>query len=157
MSEAPLIAMRQVRYDYPLAERPVFAGVDFELCAGQRVGLFGPNGCGKTTLLSVLMGLLPASGGEILHQGRAITDEAGFAALRREVGFLLQQADDQILFPTVLDDVAFGPLNLGLSPAEAAREARVRYVCRLVVGLKPRKRAAVRSRFCSAAMTWMKR
>ena len=124
MSEAPLIAMRKVRYAYPLAERPVFEGVDFELRAGQRIGLFGPNGCGKTTLLSVLMGLLPATGGEIFHQGRAVTDEAGFAGLRRDVGFLLQHADDQILFPTVLDDVAFGPLNMGLGPDEAACRAR---------------------------------
>jgi cobalt/nickel transport system ATP-binding protein len=124
MSDAPLLALRQVRYAYPLAPRAVLDGVDFALAPGERVGLFGPNGCGKTTLLSVMMGLLPAMGGEVLHLGRPARTEADFFGLRRDVGFLLQHADDQILFPTVLDDVAFGPLNLGLTPAEAADEAR---------------------------------
>jgi len=124
MSEDPLLALRQVRYVYPLAQLPVLDGVDFSLAAGERVGLFGPNGCGKTTLLSVMMGLLPATGGEVLYQGRPARTEADFFELRSGVGFLLQHADDQILFPTVLDDVAFGPLNLGLKPADAAREAR---------------------------------
>jgi cobalt/nickel transport system ATP-binding protein len=124
MSEAPIITLRQVRYVYPLASAPVLTGVDFSLCPGQRIGLFGPNGCGKTTLLSIMMGLLPATDGAVLYQGREVKTEAEFFELRRGVGFLLQHADDQILFPTVLDDVAFGPLNLGLSPAEATREAR---------------------------------
>lgn len=123
-SDVPLLALRQVRFAYPLGDCPVLAGVDFTLDAGQRIGLFGPNGCGKTTLLSVLMGLLPSSGGEILFEGRPMRTEADFGELRRGIGLLLQNADDQILFPTVLDDVAFGPLNLGLSPAEAAGEAR---------------------------------
>lgn len=124
MSEAPIIALRQAHYAYPLASAPVLDGVDFALCPGQRIGLFGPNGCGKTTLLSMMMGLLPPTGGAVLYQGREMKNEAEFFELRSGVGFLLQHADDQILFPTVLDDVAFGPLNQGLSPAEAAREAR---------------------------------
>lgn len=124
MPDAPLLELRQVGYIYAAGEPPVFSGVDFNLAPGQRVGLFGPNGCGKTTLLSVMMGLLPASGGEIFHLGRPVRTEPDFALLRRSVGLLLQNADDQILFPTVLDDVAFGPLNLGLPPEEAACEAR---------------------------------
>lgn len=120
---APLLALRQVRYTYPLAERPVFDGVDFALAPGERAGLFGPNGCGKTTLLSVMTGLLPAESGEVLYMGRPARNEADFVALRRGVGLLLQHADDQILFPTVLDDVAFGPLNLGLSASDARDEA----------------------------------
>jgi len=124
MSDIPILALRQVRYAYALAERPVLNGMDFSLAPGERVGLFGPNGCGKTTLLSVMMGLLPVIGGEVLYMGKPARTEADFFELRRGVGFLLQNADDQILFPTVLDDVAFGPLNLGLAPAEAAREAR---------------------------------
>jgi cobalt/nickel transport system ATP-binding protein len=124
MSDAPLLTLRQVRFAYPLAEKPVLDGVNFSLAPGQRVGLFGPNGCGKTTLLSVIMGLVPATGGEIIFEGSRVADEAGFQRLRRGVGLLLQHADDQILFPTVLDDVAFGPLNLGMKPAEAAEAAR---------------------------------
>lgn len=124
MPDAPLLELRQVGYVYADGEPPVFSAVDFSLVPGQRVGLFGPNGCGKTTLLSVMMGLLPASSGEIFHLGQPVRTEADFVLLRRSVGLLLQNADDQILFPTVLDDVAFGPLNLGLPPEEAAREAR---------------------------------
>ena len=124
MPDAPLLDLRQVGFVYAPGASPVFHGVDFALEPGQRIGLFGPNGCGKTTLLSVMMGLLPASSGEVRHLGRPMRTEADFAQLRRGIGLLLQNADDQILFPTVLDDVAFGPLNLGLSPAQAAAEAR---------------------------------
>lgn len=124
MSDAPLLALRQVRYIYPGAERPVLDGVDFALAPGERAGLFGPNGCGKTTLLSVMMGLLPTMGGEVQYLGTPVRTEADFVSLRKGIGFLLQHADDQILFPTVLDDVAFGPLNLGMKPADAADEAR---------------------------------
>lgn len=124
MSEVPLLAVRGMSFAYAAGALPVLDAVDFELCPGQRVGLFGPNGCGKTTLLSIMTGLLPASSGEVLYQNRPMRSEADFMELRRGVGMLLQNADDQILFPTVLDDVAFGPLNLGLSPAEAAEEAR---------------------------------
>lgn len=119
-----ILGLRGVRYAYPASGRTVLDGVDFSLCAGERVGLFGPNGCGKTTLLSVMTGLLPADAGEVLHLRRPVCGEAGFLALRRDVGLLLQHADDQILFPTVLDDVAFGPLNLGLAPSDARDEAR---------------------------------
>jgi len=121
---APIIELRRIGFRYPLESAPVFESVDLTLMPGQRLGLFGPNGCGKTTLLSVMTGLRPTSSGEILHRGRPVRSESDFAALRRELGLLLQNADDQILFPTVLDDVAFGPLNLGLKPAEAEREAR---------------------------------
>ena len=124
MSDVSLLALRQVRYAYPSSGLTVLDGIDFALAPGERVGLFGPNGCGKTTLLSVMMGLLPAASGEVLHRGCPVRTEAEFFNLRKEVGFVLQHADDQILFPTVLDDVAFGPLNLGLAPAEAAQEAR---------------------------------
>lgn len=123
MLETPLLALRGVGYAYAGGAR-VLEGVDFSLEPGQRVGLFGPNGCGKTTLLAIMTGLAPVSEGEVLYLGRPMRTEDDFAGLRRGVGLLLQNSDDQILFPTVLDDVAFGPLNLGLAPAEAADEAR---------------------------------
>lgn len=124
MPDVPLLALRQVGFVYAPGGSPVFHGVDFALEPGQRIGLFGPNGCGKTTLLSVIMGLLPATSGEVRYLGRPMRTETDYAQLRRGIGLLMQNADDQILFPTVLDDVAFGPLNLGLSPAKAAVEAR---------------------------------
>jgi cobalt/nickel transport system ATP-binding protein len=123
-NHASVIELRGVGFAYPMAAAPVLEAVDLALMPGQRLGLFGPNGCGKTTLLSVMTGLRAATSGQILHRGNPVRSEEDFAALRREMGLLLQNADDQILFPTVLDDVAFGPLNLGMKPSEAEAEAR---------------------------------
>ncbi len=100
----------------------VFTALDFTLREGERLGLTGPNGGGKTTLLLALVGLTPLSAGTLRHRGRPVATERDLYTLRREVGFVFQNADDQLFSPTVLEDVAFGPLNLGLSAAEA--EAR---------------------------------
>lgn len=102
----------------------VLNGLDFDLHPGQRIGLYGPNGCGKTTLLSALMGLITPKSGQVLHQERPVTTPEDWRTLRLSIGLVLQHADDQILFPTVLDDVAFGPLNMGLSPDDARAAAQ---------------------------------
>lgn len=120
----PLVELRGLSFAYPESNGPVLDAVELCLEEGSRIGLFGPNGCGKTTLVSILMGLFPPTGGEVRFRGRPLRGNGEFRALRREVGFVFQQADDQILFPTVLDDVAFGPLNLGLDPEAAGRVAR---------------------------------
>lgn len=103
--------------------RPVLRGVSFALAAGQRVGLYGPNGSGKTTLFRCITGLVRPGKGAIRFHGRVLRDEKDFHALRCKVGFVLQHAEDQLFFPSVLEDVAFGPLNLGMSPAEAREQA----------------------------------
>lgn len=121
-SDAPLLRLSGVGYAYPGSDRPVLADVDFTFSAGERIGLFGPNGSGKTTLLHVMMGLVRPDAGEVHYKGALAATEKDFRAVRRGVGLLLQNADDQIIYPTVLDDVAFGPLNCGLSPSRA-REA----------------------------------
>lgn len=118
MSE-PFLALSGVAYSYPGAARPVLAGVDFTFGPGERIGLFGPNGSGKTTLLHVMMGLVRPDSGEVRYKGRLVSTEKEFRAVRRGIGLLLQNADDQIIYPTVLDDVAFGPLNCGLPVREA--------------------------------------
>lgn len=122
-ADAPILSLRGVAYAYPQASGRVLDGVDLDILPGQRLGLFGPNGCGKTTLLSVMMGLLRPLAGEVRFAGRPVAGERDLWRLRCAVGLVLQHADDQILFPTVLDDVAFGPLNLGLAPAEARARA----------------------------------
>lgn len=114
-----LLELRQICFTYPGATRPVLDGMDFRFQAGDRMGLFGPNGSGKTTLLHVIMGLLRPASGEVLFSGAPCRVEKDFETVRRSIGLLLQNADDQLFNPTVLDDVAFGPLNLGLSPEEA--------------------------------------
>jgi cobalt/nickel transport system ATP-binding protein len=119
----PLLTLSGVRFAYPGATRPVLDGLDFSFSPGQRVGLFGPNGSGKTTLLHVMLGLLKPDAGEIRHKGRPLTAPGDYQALRLSLGLLLQHADDQIIYPTVLDDVAFGPLNRGLSERAARDKA----------------------------------
>ncbi|BBD08028.1 ATP-binding cassette domain-containing protein [Desulfovibrio ferrophilus] len=118
----PLFELQKITYAYP-CRKPVLDELDFCFEQGANIGLIGPNGSGKTTLAHIVMGLINPNSGTILHRGHPISDEKGFATLRKEVGLLFQNADDQLFYPTVLEDVAFGPLNLGKSPAEAAEIA----------------------------------
>lgn len=97
----------------------VLTGVDLTLQPGERLALIGPNGAGKTTLLRAIVGLERVRGGSIRLFGEACTDERQFRKFRPRIGFLFQDSDDQLFCPTVIEDVSFGPLNLGCSPAEA--------------------------------------
>ena len=123
MSE-PLIEMYDITFAYPGASRPVFEDFNFQLLPEQHIGLVGPNGCGKTTLLHLIMGLLRPQAGKIVIFGQEVSKEKDFVAVRQKVGLLFQNADDQLFCPTVLEDVAFGPLNQGKPPAEAIKIAR---------------------------------
>jgi len=93
--------------------------VSFQLAAKEKVGLVGPNGSGKTTLFLLTMGLLHPSSGKIELFGKRMEREADFKEVRQKIGLLFQDADDQLFCPTVLEDVAFGPLNQGRSNREA--------------------------------------
>ncbi|NLC69925.1 MAG: ABC transporter ATP-binding protein [Desulfuromonadaceae bacterium] len=124
-----LIKLADIQFAYPGGE-PVLSCLDFELRDGERVGLTGPNGSGKTTFFHLIVGLLKPSRGQIEAFGRRLENEADFIAARRRIGLLFQDADDQLFFPTVLEDVAFGPLNLGKSPAQA-REIAQRTLAKL--------------------------
>jgi cobalt/nickel transport system ATP-binding protein len=93
----------------------------FSVMKNEIVTICGPNGSGKSTLIEHLNGLLVPSRGEVVVNGRSIT-VGGKENLWKEVGVVFQRSDDQLFAPTVIDDVMFGPLNLGKSP-EAAREA----------------------------------
>lgn len=101
----------------------VLAGASLSLARGERLAIVGPNGAGKTTLLRALVGLDPATGGRITLFGKACAREADFRVARRRLGFLFQDSDDQLFCPTVVEDVCFGPLNLGQSQAEATATA----------------------------------
>lgn len=122
MSECALFALDRVSFSYP-PDHTVLTDASFALKPGQRVGLYGPNGSGKTTFFRLVMGLAAPDQGTVLFHGRPMRTEKDFRALRRGVGLVLQNADDQLFCPTVLEDVAFGPLNQGLAPDEARRRA----------------------------------
>lgn len=113
----PLIELKGVTFGY--SQRTVLTDVDFTLAKGQRIGLIGPNGSGKTTLLRIMMGLLRPDEGDVRIFGKPRRTEKDFREVRRRVGLLFQDADDQLFCPTVKEDIAFGPLNLGRHPDEA--------------------------------------
>ncbi len=123
MSE-PLIELHDITFAYPGAPRPVFQDFHYQLLPGEHIGLIGPNGSGKTTLLFLIMGLLRPQAGSITIFGQEVKKDQDFVEVRQKVGLLFQNADDQLFCPTVLEDVAFGPLNLGKTPDEAGGIAR---------------------------------
>ena len=113
----PLLRFDDVTFRYG-THQPVLCGCDFAIEAGQRIALMGSNGSGKTTLFHLAVGLLHPTTGKIEAFGRVRAVEADFHDVRRRVGLLFQDADDQLFCPTVAEDVAFGPLNLGKSRDE---------------------------------------
>lgn len=115
-----LFELCNIRYGYA-SEQPILNGIDFQLASGERVGLAGPNGSGKTTLLHLLVGLHKPHGGEIHAFGRRRQTEADYREVRSRAGLLFQDPDDQLFCPTVAEDVAFGPLNLGRSRKDVNR------------------------------------
>ena len=91
----------------------VLKNLNFTLHSGDRIGIIGPNGCGKTTMLYLIMGLLKPQGGTVEIFGRERVEEDDFAEVRERIGFLFQNSDDQLFCPSVREEVAFGPLNFG--------------------------------------------
>lgn len=119
-ADALIFRLRGVRYLYH-GRHLALDGIDLDIYRGEQVALLGANGCGKSTLLKLLDGLLAPSAGSMLAFGEDILPVvAGQEAFRfhREVGLVFQDPDVQLFNATVYDDVAFGPLQLGLSPGE---------------------------------------
>ena len=114
----PIISLEGIHYSYP-GSPPILKGLGLDIFKGDRIGLVAPNGSGKTTLFHIIMGLLKPSAGKVNIFGKNRKHEEDFRDVRRRIGLLFQDADDQLFSPTVLEDVAFGPLNLGKSKEEA--------------------------------------
>ena len=109
-----LVSLHRVHFAYP-GNREVLSDCSLRLLRGERVGLTGPNGSGKSTLLKLIVGLVRATAGRVEVFGQFRTRERDFHDVRGRVGLLFQDSDDQLFCPTVAEDVAFGPLNLGQS------------------------------------------
>ena len=116
-----MIEFRDVSFSYE-KDRPVTSGLSFRIDRGETVGLIGANGAGKSTLMKLMLGLLSPDSGQILVDGRAVGRQT-LADIRRTLGFVLQNSDNQMFMPTVYEDMIFAPLNYGASREEA--EARV--------------------------------
>lgn len=116
MSDA--LRVQELRYVYPDG-REALSGVDLSVAEGERVALLGPNGAGKTTFALHLNGILRGSG-SVTVDGLDLDDDS-LAEIRRRVGLVFQDPNDQLFMPTVGEDVAFGPANLGLDGAQLAK------------------------------------
>jgi cobalt/nickel transport system ATP-binding protein len=115
----PTVEIRNLSYAYPDGSRAL-DGVDLHVHPGERVALLGPNGAGKTTLVLHLNGILQPSAGSVRIAGLAV-DQPNLIEIRRRVGIVFQDPDDQLFMPTVREDVAFGPANQGLEDGELDR------------------------------------
>jgi cobalt/nickel transport system ATP-binding protein len=114
----PAIRVEGLRYRYPDG-RVALDGVDLCIDPGERVAILGPNGAGKTTLMLHLNGVLAATSGTVEISGITLTRKT-LRDIRRRVGLVFQDPDDQLFMPTVAQDVAFGPANFGVSGDELA-------------------------------------
>jgi cobalt/nickel transport system ATP-binding protein len=115
----PAVRLEQLAHRYPDGVEAL-RGIDLAVPAGQRVALVGPNGAGKTTLLLHLNGLLTPTRGRVWVSGIEVLP-AAYVEVRRRIGYVFQDPDDQLFSPTVFEDVAFGPLHLGTTPAGVAQ------------------------------------
>lgn len=117
------IKLDKISFSY-LDGKMVLDNLDLRLHERERIGLIGPNGSGKTTLFKLIMGLLAPGSGKLEIFNQEMTCKKDFIPVRKKIGLLFQDADDQLFSPTVLDDVAFGPLNQGKSIKESKAVAR---------------------------------
>jgi cobalt/nickel transport system ATP-binding protein len=113
--------------------RDVLRGVDLALMPGERLALLGANGAGKSTLFHVITGFIPVTAGTIEAFGAQRRAERDFKEVRVRAGLVFQDPDDQLFCPTVLEDVAFGPMNLGRS-RDQSRDIAKATLARLGLG-----------------------
>lgn len=120
----PALEVSGLAFAYPDGHQALF-GIELTIAPGERVAVIGPNGAGKTTLLLHLNGILGAAAGGTgtgtVRVGGLLLERRSLAEIRRRVGIVFQDPDDQLFLPTVERDVAFGPANMDLSDAEVGR------------------------------------
>ena len=116
MADQIAIRVESASFSYPDGHE-VLHDISCVINKGEKVALIGPNGAGKSTFMSLLNGVEMPSSGKVVVSGLEVARE-NLIGVRRKIGIVFQDPDDQLFCPTVFDDVAFGPLNLGLSPDE---------------------------------------
>ena len=114
-----MIEFQNVSFAYE-KDRPVLRELSFRIGDGEAVGLIGANGAGKSTVMKLLLGLIAPTEGSILVDGIRV-EKKSLPEIRRKLGFVLQNSDNQMFMPTVYEDMIFAPLNYGLSREEAER------------------------------------
>lgn len=124
------IVIAGLEFAYPDGTRAL-SGVDLAVASGERVALLGPNGAGKTTLALHLNGILEPRAGSVTVDGLEVV-ESNYAEIRRRVGLVFQDSNDQLFMPSVREDVAFGPANLGIRGDEL--DSRVHDALEIVGG-----------------------
>ena len=119
MNNAPSLQISNLAFAYPDGNQALF-GVNLTINKGERVALLGPNGAGKTTLVMHMNGIHPTMQGEVRVAGELVDvkNKESLKSIRSKVGIVFQDPDDQLFMPTVGEDVAFGPYNMGLRGTE---------------------------------------
>lgn len=116
------LELRHVRYTYPSGQEAL-RGVSLSVASGESVALVGANSAGKSTLLLLCNGCLLPDEGSVYIGAHAVTPQT-LGIVRRQVGTVFQDADDQLFMPSIAEDVAFGPHNLGLTPVAIRQRVR---------------------------------
>jgi cobalt transport protein ATP-binding subunit len=114
--DGDVVQIKDLHFAYPDGHIAL-SGIDLNICEGEKVALVGPNGAGKSTLMLHLNGIFNPSQGDLSIAGLEIKDK-NLPIIRAMVGLVFQNPDDQLFSPTVFDDVAFGPLHMGLAEEE---------------------------------------
>jgi len=128
-TDTPILEVRDLCHRYPHLESNALDNINLKVYRGERVAVLGANGAGKSTLFKHLNGILRPLSGEVLVKGETITKK-NVRMCREAVGIVFQDPDDQVLAPSVEEDIAFGPINMGLSRAEV--EMRVKEALEMV-------------------------
>ncbi len=113
-----LLHLKNIHFSYPLSNREILCGADLVLIENESIGIIGDTGVGKSTLFMIAIGLLIQQRGNVFVFKEECKTEEDFKIVRSKIGYCFQDPDDQLFAPTVLEDVMFGPLNLGYSNKE---------------------------------------